>query len=109
MLRRATGRFLGLALALQASLCVSACAATPGYRTPDERQADEALAIQVQDALRRAPLLYDVHITVTAVGGVVRLSGVLSEADDFYEVRRIASAVPGVRRVDANLQLVDRR
>ncbi len=70
---------------------------------------DEALVTRVRDILRRDPVLYDAHVAVTAEGGVVRLFGVLSEADDFYEVRRIVGAVPGVRRVASDLQLVDRR
>jgi osmotically-inducible protein OsmY len=109
MLFPAASRSLGAALALQATVSLYACSATPTYRPAAERLADEAIAAQVKEALRRDPVLYDAHIAVTAEGGVVRLSGVLSEADDLYEVPRIAKAVPGVTRVVSNLQLVDRR
>jgi osmotically-inducible protein OsmY len=109
LLFKAAGRSLGSALTLQAILWMSACSTTPAYGSAEDRLADEALATRVQDALRRDPLLYDVHITVTAEAGVVRLSGVLSEADDIYEVRRIVKAVPGVTRVANDLRLVDRR
>jgi len=63
----------------------------------------------VSDALCRYPMVYDAHIGVTAEGGVVRLSGVLSEVGDSYEVHRVATAVSGVTRVVNNLQLVNRR
>lgn len=108
MSRRGVGHSLGAA-ALMAALCVYGCSTTPAYRTAEERSGDEATAARVREALRQDPVLYDAHIAVTAEGGVVRLSGVLSEAEDIYEVRRIAKAVPGVTRVVSDLKLVDRR
>ena len=109
MLLLTKGRTVGLALAVHGAFYLYACSATPAHRTLSEAMADEVLAAQVREALRRDPMLYDAHITVNAERGVVRLSGVLSEADDFYQVRRIANGVPGVTRVVNNLQLVDRR
>lgn len=109
MTRSAAGRFAGVALAVLAAALGSACATVPLSQTPEQLLADAATAARVQDALRRDPVLYDTHVDVAVVGGVVRLSGVLSEAEDFYEVRRVASIVPGVTRVVSNLQLVDRR
>ena len=109
MLRPAVDRALLLELALATALAVSACATTHVHRTPDELRSDEDLANRVRETLREDPLLYDAHVAVSAEGGVVRLTGVLSEADDFYEVRRVVRAIPGVTRVASDLQLVDRR
>jgi len=95
--------------ACQASLWLSACSTPPANRTAAEMAADDSIARQVKEELLRDPRIYDSHIEVTAERGVVRLHGVIAEAEDFAEARRVAKSVPGVKNVVSELHLVDRR
>ena len=80
---------------------------TPDARTPQEQAADRALAKRVELALSKDPYTYAAHVDVDADRGVIRLSGQVGDELDLREVLRICSAVPGVRRVDDELQIID--
>jgi osmotically-inducible protein OsmY len=81
-----------------------ACASGPP-KTDAEKQADNAVAERVQQALAADNELYSRHITVKADNGVVRLSGYVWDPPDLVEAERIAGSVPGVTRVDNSLEL----
>jgi len=92
-----------LALALSLGACATT---TPAPRTPFERVSDEAIATGVKDALHRDPYLFDRHIDVRVVHGVVHLDGMVWSAEDYRDTRLIAMQVPGVVAVVSDLDLV---
>jgi osmotically-inducible protein OsmY len=92
-----------LALALSLAACATT---TPAARTPVERASDQAIATGVTDALHRDPYLFDRHIHVTVVRGVVHLDGMVWSAEDYRDTRLIALQVPGVVAVVSDLDLV---
>jgi len=100
------GRTLGaaIAVAIAAMLTISSCAARPP-RTAAEQSANDHLAAAVMAAMLADPDLYAQHIYVDADGGVVHLSGYIWSVDELYEARRVAATVPGVTRVDAQLEI----
>jgi osmotically-inducible protein OsmY len=92
---------------LALTLSLVACAAmAPAARAPVERVADEAIAMRVKDALHRDPYLFDRHINVRVVQGVVHLDGMVWSAEDYRDTRLIAMQVPGVVAVVSDLDLV---
>jgi hypothetical protein len=104
-----SGRKARVALLLQALVLVSACSTRPADLTGPDKASDDAVAARVKLALLQDPYLYVEHINVTATRGVVRLSGVAAEADDFAKAIHIAKSVAGVKSVINDMQLVDRR
>jgi hypothetical protein len=85
-------------------LCaVAACATT--YKTPEQVQADKAVADRVELALAADTDLYARHIVVRADDGVVRLSGFVWDPPDIVAAERIAGSVQGVARVVNALEL----
>ena len=80
---------------------------TPDTRTEAERAADRALVNKVVLALLNERYVDADHIDVDADRGVVRLSGKVGNDSDLRAVLRTAAAVPGVRRVDDELEIMD--
>jgi osmotically-inducible protein OsmY len=109
ILSRSNLRLLILAMMWHASLLLTACSTALATRTAAESAADDSIARQLKEALSRDQRIYDAHIEVTSDRGVVRLYGVIAEAEDFAEARRVAWSVPGVKKVISELRLVDRR
>ena len=99
-------RLVRLGVVLAVALVATACATAPAPPGGAQRMQDDALAADVEAALRGDPYLYARHIDVASDRGVVRLSGFVYEPEDFYAARRIASAVPGVRSVVVELELL---
>jgi osmotically-inducible protein OsmY len=94
-----------LPVAAAAILCgLAACAMGPP-KSDAEKQADDAVASRVEQALAADKDLYSRHITVRADDGVVRLSGFVWDPPDLVEAERIAGSVPGVTHVDNSLEL----
>lgn len=94
--------YAGVAVAV---LCgVAACASGPP-KTDSQVQADKVMAERVEAALNADRSLFAKHITAHADNGVVRLTGYVWEASDFEEATSIASNVPGVTRVENDLEL----
>jgi osmotically-inducible protein OsmY len=91
---------------LAAALAAFGCS-TPDNRTEQERAADRILAERVLAALQADPYAYAEHVTIDAKRGVVRLSGQVGDDSQLRDVLRISSAVPGVRRVDDQLEIID--
>ena len=83
---------------------LGACAMAP-QKTDAQKQADDAVAARVDQALAADQELYSRHITVRADDGVVRLSGFVWDPPDLVEAERIAGAVPGVTRVENAIEL----
>jgi len=102
----AVERVLQGAALVVAAVSVIACSTTDA-RTSQERTADRAIAQRVMVALQSDPYLDADHVDVDARGGTVRLSGKVGADDDLRKVLRIAQAVPGVRRVDDELEIED--
>jgi osmotically-inducible protein OsmY len=94
------------AVVLAAALAVFGCS-TPDTRTGEERAADRALADRVVAALKADSYAYAEHVTVDANRGVVRLTGQVADDSALRDALRISSAVPGVRRVDDQLEIID--
>jgi osmotically-inducible protein OsmY len=97
------GRVSRLAVCV-AALAAAACTAQP-QRSPAERATDQALAARVEMALADNPRIYARHIDVDATGGIVALSGYVWSTGELYAAREIAASVPGVLRVDSELEL----
>ena len=94
--------YAGVAVAV---LCgVAGCASGPP-KTDAQVQADKVMAERVEAALNADRSLFAKHITAHADNGVVRLTGYVWEASDFEEATSIASNVPGVTRVQNDLEL----
>jgi osmotically-inducible protein OsmY len=106
MRNRFIARLSRAAVAVAALLGALACS-TPDTRTPQERKADQALAQRVRAELERDPYVYAQHIDVDANRGVVRLSGKVGSDSDLRGVLRIATGVPGVQRVDDELEIIE--
>jgi osmotically-inducible protein OsmY len=83
---------------------VLACAHGPP-RTAAQKEADQQIETQVDNALQADTLLYAKHISVHAYNGVVRLSGFVWEPPDITEAQRIAGDVKGVTGVVNDLEL----
>jgi len=97
-----SGRMHGVLIALL--LAVAACTAQPP-RSAAQRTADAALAANVELALMSDPRVFARHVDVEVEGGVVHLSGLAWSTSDLYAMREIAARVPGVERVDSQLEL----
>jgi len=103
---RLVPRRLRVALAVAVTLAVIGCA-TPDNRTPQERAADQAIVRRIEAALIAEPYLDADHVTVEVRRGVVLLSGLVGDAEDLRSVLRVCYSVPGVLRVDDQLELYD--
>lgn len=99
-------RALRAGVALAITLGMLACS-TPDKRSEQERALDRALARRVEAALVADPYVDADHVTVNADHGVVRLTGLVGDAWALRGVLRISSAVPGVQRVDDELEITD--
>jgi osmotically-inducible protein OsmY len=104
-MNRSALRVLGMAAMLAAAAAVAACA-TPDRRTDQERRADEAITRSVKAALASERYVDADHIDVAANRGVVRLSGLVATDVDLREVLRTSAAVPGVRSVVDDLEII---
>jgi osmotically-inducible protein OsmY len=100
-------RFRVRAVMLIAVALVAVGCSTPDTRTEQERAADRALADQVVAALRADPYTDVDHLTVHANRGAVRLTGQVGDESTLRSVLRICAAVPGVQRVDDELEIID--
>jgi len=96
-----------LAAALLVVAAGSFACATPDTRNAQERAADLAVAARVEAALLADPYIDAEHVTVDARRGVVRLSGKVGDDRDLRQVLHICTAVPGVQRVDDELEIID--
>lgn len=105
-MKRVFQHLLHWAVALTAVLAVAGCA-TPDNRTALERANDEAIARRVQAALTAQTYLDSDHVTVEVTRGVVRLSGLVGDAEDLAGVLRVSNAVPGVLGIDDQLEIMD--
>jgi hypothetical protein len=67
---------------------------------------DEVVKTRVETALHDDPYFFDGHVTVTVKNGVVHLQGIVFDAADMQDVRRIVRKnVSGVRRVVNELEI----
>lgn len=80
-------------------LLVAGCAAE-APTTAAESAADAALAGRVETALAADTTFYFRHVDVTALRGVVTLSGYVGTREDKYEARKLATNAGAVRVVD---------
>lgn len=67
---------------------------------------DAQTAVRVKTALVNDPALGDQIIEVRVTGGVVRLSGSVRSADEARRAVELARSIPGVKDVQAGLQVV---
>jgi len=95
-----------LALALAASCAMIGCTAIDD-RTSAVRSVDAALVHRVEAALVADTRLDADHVSVDARRGVVIVSGLVGDADDLRRVLQDCASVPGVVRVDDQLEIFD--
>jgi hypothetical protein len=93
-------------LAVAAAFVIIGCA-TPDRPTPGVSADDRGLVRNVESALNADRYLDTDHVTVRVSRGVVRLSGQVADDEDLRSVLRICWAVPGVRGVDDQLEIID--
>ncbi len=103
---RLVPRRLRVALAVAVTLAVIGCA-TPDNRTPQERAADQAIVRRIEVALSADPYVDADNVTVEVARGAVLLSGRVGDDVDLRRVIQICWAVPGVRSVDDQLEMLD--
>lgn len=84
---------------------LAACSAAP-RRGDAQAGADAETAARVEGALTANPALFARHIDVAVERGVVHLDGYVWETEDLYLARNIAAAVPGVRAVSSQMELL---
>jgi osmotically-inducible protein OsmY len=83
-----------------------ACATQQPPRSAAQQQTDEATTQRVQAALNAQTNTNFSKVNVSTYDGVVRLGGLVWAGDDIYAAARVAGAVPGVKSVTNNIQLV---
>jgi osmotically-inducible protein OsmY len=74
-----------------------------GKKTSDA--ADAEVKQHLEAAMHSSPFFYDGHITVTVKDGVVKLQGMVFDDWDLRVAKRIATKIPGVKRVDNDLEI----
>lgn len=75
----------------------------PRQRHSTKQLVDERIRFEVRQRIARA--LRDAKfVTVEVSGGVVTLGGVVSSVESKFAVESLASACPGVRRVDTRVR-----
>ena len=89
-------------LILAIGIAGAGCASSPYAR---QRDADRQLSTLVGEQLATSPALSSAKVAARSHWGVVALLGEVPDEDSKREAERIASAVPGVARVN-NLILV---
>ncbi len=90
-----------------AVLLATAGCATVDDRTFQERAADQLIGQRVAAALIAESGLDADHVKVEVIRGVVFVSGLVGDADDLRNVLRVCYSVPGVLRVDDELEIFD--
>jgi hypothetical protein len=91
---------------LLVALAASGCA-TPHHPTEQQMVSDRALVARVEAALQADRYTYAEHVKVDASHGIVRVSGQVRDGSDLRGVLRICAAVPGVERVDDQLEIIE--
>jgi len=94
------------AILFSAALGMWSCA-TPDRRTAEEKATDRSIADEVEVALQADPDIYAYHIDVSARRGVVWLTGWVTSAEEADAAVRDSRAVPGVKRVVNEMDLMD--
>lgn len=74
-------------------------------RGPTQVAADDALADAVSSAIAASELLQPENVAVSARSGTVTLGGTISSFDARDKAVQVASAVPGVTRVNNQLRV----
>ena len=94
------------ALVCALAIGVSSCA-TRDPRTADEKAEDQSIVGRVQVALQADPKVYSEHIDINSKRGVVWLTGWVTSADESAAAVRDTQAVPGVKRVINEMDLME--
>ena len=102
LMRRSLGTLCASTLAV--ALLVG-CAATPSHEATGQAFDDATITGKVKADFIEDPLTKGRDISVTTKLGVVYLSGSVDSREQRAEAVRVAKAVPGVRRVDNQLQV----
>jgi osmotically-inducible protein OsmY len=97
---------LRAAVVCAAVIGMSSCS-TADRRTADEKAADQSLVDRVQVALQADPDIYADHIDISSRRGVVWLTGWVTSAQESAAAERDTQAVPGVKRVVNEMDLMD--
>ena len=86
--------------------CGMIACASQQPRSAAQQQADQATTQRVQAALNAQTNTNFSKVNVSTYDGVVRLGGLVWSTDDIYTAAHVAGAVPGVKRVTNDIQLV---
>jgi osmotically-inducible protein OsmY len=99
-------RSIASCLSIVIALAVTACAPTPNSRGTGEVIDDAAITTRVNTEITQKSGLGEAFaINVNTYRGVVSLSGFVDTAKQKQAAEQAASRVPGVKRVENNLQL----
>ena len=90
---------VSLALSL---IGMTGCSSAP-YRSEAQVEQDQALALNVRDALVASPVYKYPGVRVTADRGTIELTGIVASTEQKHAAREIAERVPGVLHVDNDL------
>lgn len=90
---------------LAATAAFLASCATAPPRSPEQQQADAALADRVYATLDANPIYYFHDVDVDVDAGVAHLSGYVWSTDALYHAQQIARSVPGVTAVRDEMKL----
>lgn len=102
-------RYLASCLSLVLALAVTACAPTSTSRGTGEVIDDAAITTRVNTALAKSGGLGEAFaINVNTFRGVVSLSGFVDSQEQKRQAEQVASRVPGVEKVENNLQLKEK-
>lgn len=96
---------LGMLGASVLAAALIGCAATPAHESTGQAFDDTTITSKVKADFIEDPLTKGREISVTTEHGVVHLSGFVDSPEQRSEAVRVAKAVPGVRRVDNELEL----
>lgn len=99
-------RYFITCASLAAAVALTACAPTENARATGEVIDDAAITTRVNTALTKNGGLGEAFaVNVTTFRGNVSLSGFVDTEKQKNEAEQVASTVPGVRKVDNNLQV----
>ena len=99
-------RYIASSLSLVLALAVSACAPTQTSRGTGEVIDDAAITTRVNTEIAKTSGLgVAMAINVTTFRGVVSLSGFVDTPKQKNAAAEVAASVPGVARVDNNLEI----
>ena len=93
------------AVAISATMSLSACAVTSGQSTVGEYVDDTTITTRVKARFAEDSTVSAMRINVETLKGEVQLSGFAANAEEKVRAAEVASKVPGVTKVRNNISI----